>query len=109
MARAAQCPLRPATPQASRGPCGTVTIVTAISPTDAYLATTPGGISAVLATAESVKANIALVFGVQTLRLLAMVLLAPAALKWWLRRQDRRIATRASRPAPPRVATAEAD
>ncbi|MDT5028179.1 MAG: uncharacterized protein QOE61_4605 [Micromonosporaceae bacterium] len=64
-----------------------VTLVTDISPADAYLATTPGGINAVLATASSVHADVALVFSVQTLRLFAMVLLAPPALKWWLSRQ----------------------
>jgi uncharacterized membrane protein AbrB (regulator of aidB expression) len=64
-----------------------VTIVTDISPADAYLATTPGGIYAVLATASSVHANGALVFSIQTLRLFAMVLLAPPALKWWMGRR----------------------
>lgn len=65
-----------------------VTLVTDISPADAYLATTPGGINAVLATATSVHSNVALIFVVQTLRLFAMVLLAPPALKWWINRQD---------------------
>jgi membrane AbrB-like protein len=65
-----------------------VTLVTNISPANAYLATTPGGINAVLAIASSVKSNVALIFTIQTLRLFAMVLLAPAALKWWLSRQD---------------------
>lgn len=65
-----------------------VTLVTDISPANAYLATTPGGINAVLATATSVKADVPLVFAVQTLRLFAMVLLAPPALRWWMRRQD---------------------
>jgi membrane AbrB-like protein len=78
-----------------------VTLVTSISPANAYLATTPGGINAVLAVASSVHANVALVFAVQTLRLFAMVLLAPAALKWWLRRQAAKAPTR---PAPRRVA-----
>lgn len=63
-----------------------VTLVTDISPANAYLATTPGGINAVLAIASTVHANVALVFTVQTLRLFAMVLLAPAVLKWWLNR-----------------------
>lgn len=65
-----------------------VTLVTDISPSDAYLATTPGGINAVLAISATVHANVALIFTVQTLRLFAMVLLAPAVLKWWLGRQD---------------------
>ncbi|GAB7071500.1 AbrB family transcriptional regulator [Mycobacterium hodleri] len=46
----------------------------------------PGGINAVLALASSVDANVALVYAKQTLRLFAMVLLAPLALKWWLDR-----------------------
>lgn len=66
------------------------TLVTDISPADAYLATTPGGINAVLAIASSVHSNVALVFGVQSLRLFMMVLLAPPALKWWLNRQAAR-------------------
>lgn len=67
-----------------------VTLVTNISPSDAYLATTPGGINAVLAISATVHANVALIFTVQTLRLFAMVILAPAALKWWLNRQRAR-------------------
>lgn len=67
-----------------------VTLVTNISPADAYLATTPGGINAVLATATSVHSNVALIFAVQTLRLFAMVLLAPPALTWWINRQAAR-------------------
>lgn len=78
-----------------------VTLVTSISPANAYLATTPGGINAVLAIASSVHSNVALVFAVQTLRLFAMVLLAPAALKWWLGRQG---ATAPTRPEPGTVA-----
>jgi membrane AbrB-like protein len=77
-----------------------VTLTTAISPANAYLATTPGGINAVLALASSVDANVALVFAVQTLRLFAMVLLAPVALRWWL---GRRAAT--AMPTPPEPGT----
>lgn len=73
------------------GVCGAlawlVTLVTDIAPQDAYLATTPGGINAVLAVASSVHSNVALVFTVQALRLLMMVLIVPPALKWWLGRQ----------------------
>ncbi|GAB3667306.1 AbrB family transcriptional regulator [Nocardioides korecus] len=74
-----------------------VTLVTNISPANAYLATTPGGINAVLAIASTVHADVALVFTVQTLRLFAMVLLAPAALKWWLRRHPGRSGRRTER------------
>ncbi|RJO75843.1 AbrB family transcriptional regulator [Nocardia panacis] len=44
---------------------------------DIYLATTPGGINAVLATAESMHANLPLITSVQSLRLLLMVLALP--------------------------------
>jgi len=86
-----------------------VTLVTPISPANAYLATTPGGINAVLAIASSVHANVALVFAVQTLRLFAMVLLAPAALKWWLGRQDAAQAPTRPKPrtVPPHPVTGE--
>lgn len=92
-----------------------VTLVTNISPANAYLATTPGGINAVLAIASSVKSNVALIFTVQTLRLFAMVLLAPAALKWWLGRQAATPTARSARfsrvaPHPAaELATAETD
>jgi membrane AbrB-like protein len=66
------------------------TLVTNISPSDAYLATTPGGINAVLAVASSVHSNVALVFTVQSLRLFMMVLLAPPLLRWWINRQEAR-------------------
>ncbi|MCC4316025.1 AbrB family transcriptional regulator [Streptomyces malaysiensis] len=45
--------------------------------TDAYLATTPGGINAVLATAVSSHADVALVSTVQSLRLLVVILVTP--------------------------------
>lgn len=56
---------------------------------DAYLATTPGGINAVLVTAFAAGANTSLVFGIQGLRLLVMVLVAPVLVRWLLTRQDR--------------------
>ncbi|MEU8719574.1 AbrB family transcriptional regulator [Streptomyces antimycoticus] len=59
--------------------------------TDAYLATTPGGINAVLATAVSSHADVALVSTVQSLRLLVVVLVTPLII--------RQLA--ASRPQPP--------
>ncbi len=91
-----------------------VTLVTSISPADAYLATTPGGINAVLAIASSVHSNVALVFAVQTLRLFAMVLLAPFALEWWLRRQTAKTPAGRQPPTPaprrvPELAPAETD
>jgi membrane AbrB-like protein len=61
---------------------------------DAYLATTPGGINAVMATAASSHADIPLISGVQSLRLFAMVLLAPflirIAARWYDRPRARR-------------------
>ena len=48
---------------------------------DAYLATTPGGLYAVLAVAFGADANTTFVVAVQTLRVIAMVLLAPLAVR----------------------------
>lgn len=77
-----------------------ITLVTNISPADAYLATTPGGINAVLAIASSVHSDVPLVFGVQTLRLLMMVLLVPPILKWYIDRRSTPTPA-AHRTAPP--------
>jgi membrane AbrB-like protein len=54
---------------------------------DAYLATTPGGLYAVLATAFGSGANTTFVLAVQGLRLLVMVLAAPAVVRLLLRGQ----------------------
>ncbi|AFU05244.1 AbrB family transcriptional regulator [Nocardia brasiliensis] len=57
---------------------------------DIYLATTPGGINAVLATAESMDANLPLITCVQSLRLLLMVLMLPLltrGMRWVSQRQ----------------------
>ncbi|MFI6868478.1 AbrB family transcriptional regulator [Nocardia sp. NPDC050406] len=48
---------------------------------DLYLATTPGGINAVLATAEGMDANMPLITSVQSARLLLMVLLLPLIMR----------------------------
>ena len=53
---------------------------------DAYLATTPGGLYAVLAVAYGAGANTTFIVAVQSLRVIAMVLLAPLAVRWMLRR-----------------------
>jgi membrane AbrB-like protein len=53
---------------------------------DAYLATTPGGLYAVLAVAFGAGANTTFVLAVQGLRLLVMVLAAPAVVRLLLRR-----------------------
>jgi hypothetical protein len=51
--------------------------VTGASPLDGYLATTPGGMNAVLVTATSTGADTTFVLAVQVLRLFAMLLSAP--------------------------------
>lgn len=57
-------------------------VATGITFTDAYLATTPGGINAVLATAASVHADLPLVSAAQSVRLFTVVLLAPPFIRW---------------------------
>jgi hypothetical protein len=52
---------------------------------DAYLATTPGGLYAVLAVAFGAEANTTFILAVQSLRLLVMVLLAPLAVRLLVR------------------------
>jgi membrane AbrB-like protein len=52
---------------------------------DAYLATTPGGIYAVLAVAFGTGASTTFVVAVQSLRVIAMVVLAPLAVRLMLR------------------------
>src|SRR4051794_27844062 len=51
---------------------------------DAYLATTPGGLYAVLAVAYGAGANTTFIVAVQSLRVIAMVLIAPVAVRWTL-------------------------
>ncbi|MFI9508957.1 AbrB family transcriptional regulator [Nocardia sp. NPDC052566] len=57
---------------------------------DIYLATTPGGINAVLATAESMDANLPLIASVQSIRLLLMMLALPLLLRGLRYLRDRR-------------------
>ena len=52
-------------------------LTTDVSLLDAYLATTPGGLYAVLAVAFGAGPNTTFILAVQGLRLLVMVLLAP--------------------------------
>jgi hypothetical protein len=54
---------------------------TSVSLVDAYLATTPGGLFAVLAVAFGAGANTTFILAVQALRLLVMVLLAPVVVR----------------------------
>ena len=58
---------------------------------DAYLATTPGGLYAVLAVAFGAGADTTFIVAVQTLRVVAMVLLAPLAVRWMLHAQRARV------------------
>jgi membrane AbrB-like protein len=59
---------------------------TGVSPLDGYLATTPGGMNAVLATATATGADTTFVLAVQVLRLFAMLLSAPLIAKLLRRR-----------------------
>ncbi|MGV9680093.1 AbrB family transcriptional regulator [Nocardia sp. NPDC003482] len=52
-------------------------LVVDLRPTDLYLATTPGGINAVLATAETMNVHTPLITCVQSIRLIVTVLLLP--------------------------------
>lgn len=61
-------------------------VTTHASLLDAYLATTPGGLYAVLAAAFGTGADTTFVIAVQTLRLFVMVLLAPVVVRRLLRR-----------------------
>jgi len=66
------------------GSFGLAVVLAAATPAtllDAYLATTPGGLYAVLAVAFGADANTTFVVAVQTLRVIAMVLLAPLAVR----------------------------
>jgi uncharacterized protein len=56
--------------------------VTGVSALDGYLATTPGGLYAVLATATGVGADATFVLAVQVLRLFVMLLSAPLIARW---------------------------
>jgi membrane AbrB-like protein len=59
---------------------------TSVTLLDAYLATTPGGLYAVLAVAFGAGANTTFIIAVQGLRVLVMVLLAPVAVRHLLGR-----------------------
>ncbi len=62
---------------------GWLLVLTAgVDPLTAYLATTPGGLYAVLATARGSGAEVTFVLAVQLLRLFAMLLTAPLLARW---------------------------
>jgi membrane AbrB-like protein len=65
---------------------------TSVSLLDAYLATTPGGLFAVLAVAFGAGANTTFVLAVQGLRILVMVLLAPLVVRRLTRHPGARVA-----------------
>ena len=65
-------------------PVALVVLLAATTPAtllDTYLATTPGGLYAVLAVAFTAGASTTFIVAVQTLRIIAMVLLAPVAVR----------------------------
>jgi membrane AbrB-like protein len=61
-------------------------VTTSATLLDAYLATTPGGLYAVVAVAFGAGADTTFIVAVQTLRVIAMVLLAPFAVRWLVQR-----------------------
>jgi uncharacterized protein len=63
--------------------------IAGVSLLDGYLATTPGGLFAVLPIAYGAGADTTFVLAVQALRLLAMVLAAPLVVRWLIRSEDR--------------------
>ncbi len=64
-----------------------LSVAAGVRPLDAYLATTPGGLYAVLATATGSGADATFVLAVQVLRLFAMLLTAPLIARWLRGRQ----------------------
>jgi membrane AbrB-like protein len=67
-----------------------LTITADVHLLDAYLATTPGGLYAVLPIAYGSGADTTFVLAVQGLRLFAMILAAPIVVRWLVRSGDRR-------------------
>jgi membrane AbrB-like protein len=74
--------------------------VTGATLLEGYLATTPGGVYAVLATAISAGTNVTFVVAVQVLRVIVMLLVAPALAR--LARQRRKGVGPARRPCQDR-------
>ncbi|WP_189060817.1 AbrB family transcriptional regulator [Longimycelium tulufanense] len=72
----------------SAGLAELLAVVTKMRFLDAYLATTPGGINAVLATAEETGSDVAVISTVQSVRLFAMALVAPSIIQRLLPRFD---------------------
>ncbi|SOE00640.1 AbrB family transcriptional regulator [Blastococcus haudaquaticus] len=70
----------------SAGLGAVLSAATGASLLDGYLATTPGGLYAVLATATDLGADVTFVLAVQVLRLFAVLLSAPLVARWLRRR-----------------------
>ena len=66
----------------SAGLGAVLSAATGVSALDGYLATTPGGLYAVLATASDLGADVTFVLAVQVLRLFVMLLSAPLVARW---------------------------
>jgi membrane AbrB-like protein len=81
---------------ASFGLAVALAATTSASLLDAYLATTPGGLYAVLAVAYGAGADTTFIVAVQSLRVIAMVLVAPLAVRWTLNRAGPGFPRRAS-------------
>lgn len=79
--------------------------ITGVSMLDGYLATSPGGIYAVLATAVETGSDVTFVIAAQVLRVLLMLFAAPMLARGYVRLTQRRASTAPSR-AP--IAVAEA-
>jgi membrane AbrB-like protein len=77
---------------ASFGLAAVLNATTSASLLDCYLATTPGGLYAVVALAFGAGANTTFIVAVQSLRVFVMVLLAPLAVRGALRLGGRRAA-----------------
>ena len=75
-----------------------VVLVTDVGFSDAYLATTPGGLYAVLAVAIGSGGNVGFVLAVQVLRLFAMILAAPPLVRFITRSQRASGTTRSMDP-----------
>ena len=71
--------------------------VTGVDRLTAYLATTPGGLFAVLATAADSGSDVTYVLAVQVIRVFAMLLVAPLLGRWFSRGRTRSPRDRASR------------
>jgi uncharacterized protein len=77
--------------------------ITGLDLLSAYLATTPGGIDAVMIAALDTGANIAVILPIQVLRVLVIMLAGPFLIRW-LRRKSRRVEERAqTRPGNQRL------